>query len=96
MLGEFLADAPFPVLAVGECQGPWVCLVAEVPAALALARRDGVWGAANNGRCPPKKRRRLLRLLLVVLLLVVLWALGQLEVAVALPPPPSHLTLGGR
>ncbi len=97
LLGEFSADAPFPVLVVvGERQGPRVCLVVEVPAALVLARRGVAWGSANNGRCPPKKRRRPLRLLLVALLLVVFWALGQLEVVVAPPPPPGHLTLGGR
>ena len=96
LLSEFSADAPFPVLVVGERQGPGVCLVVEVPAALVLARRDVAWGLANNGQRPPKTRRRRLRLLLVVLLLVDFWALGQLEVVVAPPPPPGHLTLGGR
>jgi hypothetical protein len=96
LLGEFSVDAPFPVLVLGERQGPRACLVAEVPAALVLARRDVAWGSANNGQCPPKKRRRPLRLLLVVLSLVDFWALGQLEVVVAPPPPPGHLTLGGR
>jgi hypothetical protein len=97
LLGEFLADAPFPVLVVGERPGPGVCLVVAVPAAPVLARRDVAWGSANNGHCPPKTRHRLLLWLwLAVLLLVVLWALGQLEVVVALPPPPGHLPLGGR
>lgn len=96
MLGEFSADAPFPVLVVGGRPGPGVCLAVAVPEALVLARRDVAWGLANNGRCPPKTRHRLLRLWLAVLLLVVFWALGQLEVVVALPPPPGHLPLGGR
>lgn len=96
LLGEFLADAPFPVLVVGERPGPGACLAVAVPAAPVLARRDVAWGSANNGHCPPKTRHRLLRLWLAVLLLVVVWALGQLEVVVALPPPPGHLPLGGR
>jgi len=96
LLGEFLADAPFPVLVVGGRPGPGECSDVAVPAAPVVARRDVAWGWANNGRCPPKTRHRLLRLWLAVLLLVVFWALGRLEVVVALPPPPGHLPLGGR